>query len=117
MNLTRSVGFDAKVGIGPSLTLDATINPDFGQVEADPAEVNLSNFETFFSERRPFFTTGSQLFAGGANNYFYSRRIGAVPTESLRAITLTAPAPPRSSAPRSSPAASPRGCRWGFSGP
>ena len=79
LNLTRSVGLDAKVGIGPSLTLDATINPDFGQVEADPAVVNLSNFETFFSERRPFFTTGSQLFAGGANNYFYSRRIGAVP--------------------------------------
>ncbi len=82
MNLTKSVGLDARVGIGPSLTLDVTINPDFGQVEADPAEVNLSNFETFFSERRPFFTTGSQLFTGGANNYFYSRRIGAVPTES-----------------------------------
>ena len=81
-NLTRSVGLDARVGIGPSLTLDATINPDFGQVEADPAEVNLSNFETIFSERRPFFTAGSQLFTGGANNYFYSRRIGAVPTQS-----------------------------------
>lgn len=82
LNLTRRVGLDAKAGIGPSLTLDATINPDFGQVEADPAEVNLSNFETIFSERRPFFTTGSQLFVGGANNYFYSRRVGAVPTES-----------------------------------
>jgi hypothetical protein len=79
VNLTRNIGLDAKVGIGPSLTLDATINPDFGQVEADPAEVNLSNFETFFNERRPFFTTGSQLFGGGVNNYFYSRRIGGVP--------------------------------------
>ena len=81
MNLTGNVGLDARVGIGSSLTWDVTINPDFGQVEADPAEVNLSNFETFFSERRPFFTTGSQLFTGGANNYFYSRRVGAVPTE------------------------------------
>ncbi len=50
-------------------------------MEADPAEVNLSNFETFFEERRPFFTAGSELFAGGQgiNNYFYSRRIGTVP--------------------------------------
>ncbi len=80
-NLTKGVGLDAKMGIGPSLTLDLTVNPDFGQVEADPAEVNLSAFETFFSERRPFFAEGSGLFAGGRgiNNYFYSRRIGAVP--------------------------------------
>ncbi|MBM3776830.1 MAG: carbohydrate binding family 9 domain-containing protein [Acidimicrobiia bacterium] len=78
-NLTSGVGMDVKVGVGSNLTLDATINPDFGQVEADPAEVNLSNFETFFSERRPFFTEGSSLLTGGAINYFYSRRIGAVP--------------------------------------
>ncbi|NIP79175.1 MAG: hypothetical protein GWM90_08195, partial [Gemmatimonadetes bacterium] len=70
-------GADLKAGIGPSLTLDATINPDFGQVEADPAEVNLTAFETFFSERRPFFTEGSQLFGG--RGLFYSRRIGAPP--------------------------------------
>ena len=70
-------GADVKVGIGSSLTLDATINPDFGQVEADPAEVNLTAFETFFGERRPFFTEGSQLFGG--RGLFYSRRIGAPP--------------------------------------
>ncbi|MCK5439293.1 MAG: hypothetical protein KAI97_05085, partial [Gemmatimonadetes bacterium] len=73
-------GADLKMGIGPSLTLDATFNPDFGQVEADPAVVNLSAFEIFFPERRPFFTEGSQLLAGGGHNYFYSRRIGANPS-------------------------------------
>jgi len=73
------VGGDLKMGLGPNLTLDATINPDFGQVEADPAEVNLSAYETFFSERRPFFTEGSQLLSGDGPSYFYSRRIGAHP--------------------------------------
>ncbi len=77
-NLGARVGGDLKMGLGPSLTLQATVNPDFGQVEADPSEVNLSAFETFFSERRPFFTEGSQLVEG-AGNYFYSRRIGARP--------------------------------------
>ena len=72
-------GADVKIGLGPNLTLDATVNPDFGQVEADPAEVNLSAFETFFAERRPFFTEGSALLSGGGANYFYSRRIGAAP--------------------------------------
>lgn len=72
-------GGDLKMGIGPNLTLDATVNPDFGQVEADPAEVNLSAFETFFDEKRPFFTEGSQLLRGGGPSYFYSRRIGAPP--------------------------------------
>ncbi len=71
------VGGDVKMGLGPNLTLGATINPDFGQVELDPAEVNLSAFETFFGERRPFFTEGSQLLSVG--NFFYSRRIGAPP--------------------------------------
>ena len=70
-------GADLKLGLGPNITLDATINPDFGQVEADPAEVNLSAYETFFSERRPFFAEGSPLL--GARNLFYSRRIGAPP--------------------------------------
>jgi hypothetical protein len=72
-------GADLKVGFGPNLTLDATVNPDFGQVDADPAEVNLSAYETFFSERRPFFIEGSQLLSGGGAGYFYSRRIGAAP--------------------------------------
>jgi hypothetical protein len=70
-------GGDVKMGLGPNLTLDATFNPDFGQVEADPAEVNLSAFETFFSERRPFFIEGADLFGGRGT--FYSRRIGARP--------------------------------------
>lgn len=78
-NLQGRVGLDAKVGLGTNLTLEATVNPDFGQVEADPAEVNLTAFETFFDERRPFFLEGSQLLLGRVNNYFYSRRIGAPP--------------------------------------
>ncbi len=77
-NLNARIGGDVKVGLGPALTLQATINPDFGQVEADPAEVNLSAFETFFSEKRPFFVEGSNLFQGG-HSYFYSRRIGGRP--------------------------------------
>jgi hypothetical protein len=72
-------GGDAKLGLGSNLTLDATVNPDFGQVEADPAEVNLSAFETFFEERRPFFSEGSHLFRGQGPRYLYSRRIGPVP--------------------------------------
>lgn len=70
-------GADVKLGLGPSATLEATFNPDFGQVEADPAEVNLSAYETFFAERRPFFTEGTQLLNARGN--FYSRRIGAPP--------------------------------------
>jgi len=73
------VGADAKIGIGPNLTLDATINPDFGQVEADPAEVNLTAFETRFTERRPFFLEGSPLFNIGHPNFYYSRRVGTRP--------------------------------------
>jgi hypothetical protein len=88
----KNVGADVKVGIGSNLTLDATINPDFGQVEVDPAVVNLSDFETYFSEKRPFFIEGSDIFRfgrGGATSYsgfnfgtprfFYSRRIGRRP--------------------------------------
>ncbi|MEX2281447.1 MAG: DUF5916 domain-containing protein [Gemmatimonadota bacterium] len=70
-------GGDLKMGLGPNFTLEATFNPDFGQVEADPAEVNLTAFETFFAERRPFFLEGTQLLAARGN--FYSRRIGARP--------------------------------------
>jgi hypothetical protein len=67
------------MGVGPNLTLEAAVNPDFGQVEADPAEVNLSAFETFFSEKRPFFIEGAQILSANGANYFYSRRIGARP--------------------------------------
>jgi hypothetical protein len=88
-----SGGLDLKYGISSSMTLDATFNPDFGQVEVDPAVVNLTAFETFFDERRPFFTEGAQVFGSfgksGASAYvnffqpdptlFYSRRIGRAP--------------------------------------
>jgi hypothetical protein len=87
-----SVGADVKYGLTSDLTLTATINPDFGQVEADPSEVNLSAFETFFQERRPFFTEGSDIFSFdvgfpygvrgaqfGNDQPFYSRRLGRQP--------------------------------------
>ena len=67
------------MGLGPNLTLETAINPDFGQVEADPAEVNLTAFETRFPEKRPFFVEGAQLFNIGHPNFYYSRRIGARP--------------------------------------
>ena len=83
-----SAGADVKYGITPNLTLDATVNPDFGQVEADPSVVNLSAFETFFQERRPFFIEGSGFYNFDLNcsivncsgeGLFYSRRIGRAP--------------------------------------
>ena len=76
-NLGGRMGADLKMGLGPSLTLDGTVNPDFGQVEADPAEVNLSAFPTLFTERRPFFAEGSDLLSMAG--FFYSRRVGAPP--------------------------------------
>ncbi len=88
---TARAGGDLKVGLGPSLTLDATINPDFGQVEADPAQVNLSAFETIFGERRPFFTEGSQLLQGNVGSYFYSRRIGGSPRGRATGDFVSAP--------------------------
>ena len=78
-------GGDVRMGLGPNLTLEATINPDFGQVEADPAEVNLTAYETFFAERRPFFLEGTQLLNARGN--FYSRRIGARPLASVPGAT------------------------------
>lgn len=78
-NLEGRVGADLKVGLGPNITVDGTVNPDFGQVEQDPAVVNLSAFEVFLDERRPFFTEGSQLLRGNGPSYFYSRRIGQRP--------------------------------------
>ncbi len=77
-----SVGVDLKYAVTPALSLTATVNPDFGQVEADPAEVNLSAFETFFAEKRPFFIEGSgtyQMGCGDNCSLFYSRRIGRSP--------------------------------------
>ena len=71
-------GADVKYGLTSNLTLDATVNPDFGQVEADPSEVNLSGFETFFQERRPFFLEGQGVFSSNIN-LLYSRRIGRGP--------------------------------------
>ncbi len=73
-------GLDAKYGLTSGLTLDATINPDFGQVDADPAYVNLSAFEQFLNERRPFFVEGANIFNfNAAAQLFYSRRIGRAP--------------------------------------
>src|SRR4030095_8617396 len=84
------VGADLKYLLTSNVTLDATINPDFGQVEVDPAWVNLATYETVFPERRPFFVEGSGTFGfGGFNCFFcsnvsslslfYSRRIGRSP--------------------------------------
>jgi hypothetical protein len=88
--MSARVGGDLKYNITSSFTLDATVNPDFGQVEVDPAVVNLSDFETTFEEKRPFFVANSGAFSfGGLNclfcsnvsslNVFYSRRIGRAP--------------------------------------
>ena len=83
-----NAGLDGKVAVTNDLTMNFTINPDFGQVEADPSVVNLTAFETFYSERRPFFVEGNniynyQLTGGGGSisqdNLFYSRRIGRQP--------------------------------------
>ena len=83
-----SIGGDLRYGLPGGLTLTATVNPDFGQVEVDPSVVNLSAFETFFPEKRPFFLEGSDVFAFGqvrtfndygSQQYFYSRRIGRSP--------------------------------------
>ena len=82
------VGADLRMGVTSDLTLDLTVNPDFGQVEADPAQVNLTAFETFFPEQRPFFQEGASIFnfgiglgdGDGSNpRLFYSRRIGRSP--------------------------------------
>ena len=85
-----SGGLDGKIGLTNDFTLDFTINPDFGQVEADPSEVNLTAYETFYSEKRPFFIEGSNIFrfqpnqTGTQHNMnsdrlFHSRRLGRAP--------------------------------------
>ncbi len=93
---TPSIGADLKWGLGTNVVLEGTINPDFGQVEVDPAVVNLSDVETYFNEKRPFFLEGMNIFSfgqGGVSNYwsfnwsspslFYSRRIGRPPQRGL----------------------------------
>ncbi|GLR15504.1 hypothetical protein GCM10007940_01190 [Portibacter lacus] len=83
-------GLDGKIGLTSNITLDYTLNPDFGQVDADPSVLNIDGFEVFFQERRPFFIENNNLFsfdgtnaeAGGPynnDNLFYSRRIGSNP--------------------------------------
>jgi hypothetical protein len=79
-------GVDVKLRPLPALTVAATINPDFGQVEADPAFVNLTAFEVRLPERRPFFVENQALFANAGASYFYSRRIGASGARILGAI-------------------------------
>lgn len=73
------IGGDIKIGLGTNIMLDATVNPDFGQVEADPAVLNLTAFETFFTEKRPFFIESADIFQFGIgmSRLFYTRRIGA----------------------------------------
>ena len=80
-DLWGNAGGDVQYGITSGITLNATINPDFGQVEADPATLNLSAYEEFFEERRPFFVKGASNFNFGDWNtrFFYSRRIGRQP--------------------------------------
>jgi Domain of unknown function (DUF5916)/Carbohydrate family 9 binding domain-like len=87
-----ALGLDLKYKIAPGLSFTGTINPDFGQVEADPAVVNLGAFETFFAERRPFFVEGSGNFSfdidcndGACTGLFYSRRIGRAPRRMVSA--------------------------------
>ncbi len=101
-----ALGMDLKVGLSSNLTVDATVNPDFGQVEVDPAVVNLTAFETFFPEKRAFFLEGAHIFnsfgQGGSNSFwgfnvsdpsiFYSRRIGRSPQVSLDTDFIDQPA-------------------------
>jgi len=81
--LSPRVGFNVSYGVGSAFTLDATVNPDFGQVEVDPAVINLTAFETFFPEKRPFFVQDAQVLGFGLNSrrgeLFFSRRIGREP--------------------------------------
>ena len=85
-DFTANAGLDAKIGITNDLTLDLTVNPDFGQVEADPGAIALDGFQIFFREQRPFFVENSNIFdfriGNGRDNLFYSRRIGRNPHNS-----------------------------------
>ena len=77
-----NVGLDAKIGVGSNFTVDMTVNPDFGQVESDPSVMNLTAFETFYEEKRPFFLEGKSIFNFDVDDatLFYSRRIGHSPS-------------------------------------
>jgi hypothetical protein len=77
-----NAGLDAKIGVSSNFTLDLTVNPDFGQVESDPSVMNLTAFETFYEEKRPFFLEGLTIFDYKFDNesLFYSRRIGHAPS-------------------------------------
>lgn len=86
--LSGRFGADFRYGLGNNYSLDLTINPDFGQVEVDPAVINLTAFETFFREKRPFFVEDVEIFdfdlsGSGSNQLFYSRRIGREPQGSV----------------------------------
>jgi len=92
-----SAGLDLKLGLTSNFTLDATINPDFGQVEADPSVVNLTAYETFYEEKRPFFLEGRKILdfrIEDDDQLFYSRRIGQAPSREPKALpgeTLSMP--------------------------
>jgi hypothetical protein len=103
--LAATGGLDVKVGLTTNLTLTGTLNPDFGQVELDPAELNLTQFELFYPEKRPFFIEGASSFEfgrGGSNhnfgfNYlrpslFYTRRIGRAPQGAVAGDFVASPA-------------------------
>ncbi len=87
-DLRGNIGLDAKIGVTNNMIFSLSLNPDFGQVEADPSEVNLSAFESYFREQRPFFIEGKNITdynlgigsgSQGNDNMFYSRRIGRSP--------------------------------------
>ncbi len=83
MEGSGSAGLDVKIGLTSNFTLDATFNPDFGQVEADPSVINLTAYETFYQEKRPFFLEGRKILSfelEESDQLFYSRRIGQAPS-------------------------------------
>ncbi|MBK7134122.1 MAG: carbohydrate binding family 9 domain-containing protein [Bacteroidales bacterium] len=86
-----NMGLDAKIGVSSNFTIDLTVNPDFGQVESDPSVMNLSAFETFYEEKRPFFLEGLTIFdyKFDDQSLFYSRRIGHAPSLSIDADDTT----------------------------
>ena len=89
-----NAGLDLKFRLASNLTVDATVNPDFGQVELDPAVINLTAYETQFDEKRPFFVEGGDIFAfGGDAQLVYSRRMGARPSVRLPAGVLYSDVP------------------------
>ncbi|HET6230894.1 MAG TPA: DUF5916 domain-containing protein [Longimicrobiaceae bacterium] len=96
---SASAGVDMRYGLTPNMTLTATVNPDFGQVEADPSVVNLTAFETSFPEQRPFFVQDARIFqfklGGSAGQLLYSRRIGAPPRGSVPGDAAFADVPER----------------------